>query len=489
MARKNRNPAERVGQITADSYDNFMARVGMGQPNQHSASTYRANFTSRNRMEIEWAYRSSWIIGSAVDSVADDMTRKGIRITSEIDPKARGVLESLFDELELWDRLNDIIKWSRLYGGAVGLIMVEGQAPFTPLRTETIGQGKFRGVLPLDRWMINPVLTRRIKEIGKDLGKPEFYDVVTTATGIPAWRVHHSRLIRFDGVTLPYQQAMTENEWGMSVVERIWDRLTAFDSATMGAAQLIYKAHLRTYKVENLRGLIAMGGAGLDKLVKQINIIRQFQSNEGLTLMDAKDEFATHTYSFAGLDDILSQFAEQISGAVGIPLVRMFGQSPKGFSTGDADLANYYDNISTQQERRLRQPLRKLLEVMHRSEFGAPLPEDFTFEFNPLWQMSDVDRSTVAVNTVNAITSAVDAGLMTLKAGMTDLRETSDVTGIGASITDEDIEDAEDEAPPGPGKPDNPKPEQTGGDPLSNQPTQDSASGRRHRKWSLRWFK
>ncbi|EFO2502002.1 hypothetical protein, partial [Escherichia coli] len=23
----------------------------------------------------------------------------------------------------------------------------------------------------------------------------------------------------------------------------------------------------------------------------------------------------------------------------------------------------------------------------------------------------------------------------------------------------------------------------------SNQPTQDSAGGRRHRKWSLRWFK
>ncbi len=30
------------------------------------------------------------------------MTRKGIRITSEIDPKDRGVIESLFDELELW---------------------------------------------------------------------------------------------------------------------------------------------------------------------------------------------------------------------------------------------------------------------------------------------------------------------------------------------------------------------------------------------------
>ncbi|MGL9723967.1 anti-CBASS protein Acb1 family protein [Sodalis sp. (in: enterobacteria)] len=182
-------------------------------------------------------------------------------------------------------------------------------------------------------------------------------------------------------------------------------------------------------------------------------------------------------------------FNNAIAGAVDVPLVRFFGQSPKGFSTGDADLANYYDGIGTQQERRLRQPLRKIFEVMYRSELEQPLPEDFTFEFNPLWQMSDVDRSTVAVNTVNAITSAVDAGLMTLKSGMTDLRETSDVTGIGASITDEDIENAEDEAPPGLGEPDHTKPEQTGTEPLSNQPTQDSAGRGRHRQWPLRWFK
>ncbi|CDG95703.1 Phage-associated protein, family (modular protein) [Xenorhabdus bovienii str. puntauvense] len=443
MAKNNRKP-----QPTADSYENMMARVGMQTPNQHSASTYKPNWTSRNRMLIENAYRSSWIIGAAVDSVSDDMTRKGIRITSEIDPKARGVLESMFDELELWENLNNIIKWSRLYGGALGLILIEGQAPFTPLRPETIGQGKFKGLLPLDRWQVNPDLNRRIKVIGKDLGKPEFYNITNTGRGIPAWKIHHSRLIRFDGVTLPYQQAQTENEWGMSIVERIFDRLTAFDSATTGAAQLVYKAHLRTYSIDKLREIIALGGAKLDALLKHMDMIRQFQSNEGMTLMDKNDVFETHTYTFSGLDKVLAQFAEQISGAVGIPLVRLFGQSPQGFSTGDADLANYYDNIGTQQERRLRQPLRRLLDVMHRSEFGQELPEDFTFEFNPLWQMSDLDRSTIAMNTVNALNGALDGGMMNLKAAMNDLREMADVTGIGSSISDEDINNAENEAPP-----------------------------------------
>ncbi len=58
---------------------------------------------------------------------------------SEIDAKDRGILESQLDELQIWDALNDVLKWSRLYGGAVGFIMIEGQAPMTPLRPETIG--------------------------------------------------------------------------------------------------------------------------------------------------------------------------------------------------------------------------------------------------------------------------------------------------------------------------------------------------------------
>jgi hypothetical protein len=87
---------------------------------------------------------------------------------------------------------------------------------------------------------------------------------VTTAQGLPAWTLHHSRLIH-GRWKLPYQQKITENEWGMSVVERIFDRLTSYDSTSVGAAQLAYKAHLRTAKIKKLREIIAMGGKPLKR--------------------------------------------------------------------------------------------------------------------------------------------------------------------------------------------------------------------------------
>jgi len=81
-----------------------------------------------------------------------------------------------------------------------------------------------------------------------------------------------------------------------------------------------------------------IAGRMYEALIKQIELIRLYQSNEGMTLMDAKDKFEAHQFSFAGLPDVLLQFGQQISGAIGIPLVRLFGQSPAGLnSTGESD--------------------------------------------------------------------------------------------------------------------------------------------------------
>lgn len=478
---------------TRDSYENFVARMGVNESNQSGAGTYRNNWTSRNRLLVEQSYRSSWLVGAGVDAIPDDMTRKGITITSKLDDGRKKQLDNTWDEMGLWEAINDTLKWARLYGGAVGVILIDGQNYSTPLRVEAIAKDSFKGVMVMDRWMLNATTERRVTELGPEFGMPEFYRVVTSATGIPPWRIHHSRLIRFDGIPLPYQQRLTENDWGMSVIERCFDRLLAFDSTTQGVAQLIYKAHLRTYSIKDFRKLLAFGkdNAAYKGLMAHMDMIRQYQSNEGMTLMDADDKFEAHTYSYAGLSDVLAQFGQQVSGAFGIPLVRLFGQSPAGFSTGDTDLANYYDNVSTQQERKLRRPIRKLFEVLHMSMFSAPLPDDFSFEFNELWQTPDSERADTATKVVAATVQAVDAGLMTEKAGAMHLQETARVTGLGGTISDEDIDNASDLPPPSEKDLDNveaSEPEE-GRAPAKNTATTDSPGSRSNRRGFLRWFK
>lgn len=436
---------------TFDSFQNFLTRTGIGAGSVNDGARYGFNPVTRNRVQLEQCYRGSWICGRVVDSIAEDMTREGVEITSDDKPDALAELDREAKRLQLWPQLCEGLKWSRLYGGSIAYMMIDGQDPSTPLRLDTIRKGQFKGLSVLDRWMLQPTMEDLIQELGPDLGKPKYYDVLPDAGGIKRQKIHHSRAIRLEGISLPYWQRIGENGWGMSVLERMWDRLIPFDSMTTGVAQLVYKAHLRTYKVKGLREIIAAGGKALEGLLAQINMIRQFQSNEGLTLMDAEDEFEAHQYTFSGLDAVLLQMGQQLSGATGIPLVRLFGQSPAGLnSTGESDLRNYYDGIKNDQETDLRTGIERIYQVHYRSTFGKDPSKGFAVKFRPLWQMSDEQKADVTEKRTAAVAVAYESQLIGRKTALQELKQVADITGAWSNITDEDINAAEDEPAPNP---------------------------------------
>lgn len=453
MPKLNRKPtltSKTSDQKTMDSFVNFMTKMGLGSDNQSAYSTYSLYpQISRNHVLLEAAYRSSWIVGQVVDTVAEDMTREGITINSDMHPDEVKKIQSAMTRLAIWQQLCLILKWARLYGGAIGVILTEGANYEKPINYDAIGKNSFKGILVLDRWQINPSFNDYVTEIGPDLGKPKYYQVVSGNQIMADQRIHYSRIIRFDGIELPYYQKMAENMWGLSVVERMWDRLLAFDSATTGAAQMLYKAYLRVIGIDGLREALAMGGKEESAVIKQFQYIALLQSMEGITLLDQKDKFETHQYTFSGVSDILMQFGQQISGATNIPLVRLFGQSPAGLSaTGESDLRNYYDHIKKLQNFQMTEPIVKILKVMFMSVLGKPMPIDFEYEFNSLWQMDDKEKADMATAVSNTVSSAYGSGIITKKIALKEFKQQSRITGIFTNITDEDIENAVEEPLP-----------------------------------------
>ncbi len=441
----------------ADGYDNFISRIGLQNDNALSGGTYDFNYITKNRVLLEAAYRGSWIVGAVIDSVAEDMTREGIDITTseKVDLK---ILFKKMTQLQIWQSVASTIKWGRLYGGAIGVLQIEGQRLDTPLDIDTVAKNQFKGIVVYDRWMLNPIL-QDVIDSGPQSGLPKFYQIVTQTNAaapdakesVVMLNVHHTRVIRYTGIDLPFFQAITEMMWGESVLERLWDRLISFDNASMSSGQLIDRANLRTVGVEGLREIIAAGGEAQAGLEKQFEMMRFMQLNEGLTLIDKNDEFSSTSYSFAGLSDMLLQFGQQLSGACGIPLARLFSQHPAGLNAdGDADIRQYYDNINAQQEAKMRGPFDVLLKVLWRSVYGQAAPEDMEFTFLPLWQMSASDKATIAKTTAETIIGAFESGLIPQKTAMEELRDSSGDTGIFANITDEDIAKAEEELPPSP---------------------------------------
>lgn len=443
-------------QKTIDSFSNLAAKLGIGADNLMSGSSYGFNPVTRIRTLMEWIHRGSWLGGVAIDVVSDDMTRAGVTIMGEMHPADIETIETGAMETGVWNSINDNVKWARLYGGSIAVILINGQKTDTPLRIETVGKNAFKGLLVLDRWMVEPSMGDLITELGPELGLPKFYTVTADAPALPRMKIHHSRVIRLEGVRLPYWQRMMENMWGISVIERIYDRMISFDSATTGAAQLVYKAYLRTMKIEGLRDVVAAGGTALAGLSAYVDNMRRFQSNEGISVIDSKDELETQVYGFSGLSDILLQFGQQLSGALQIPLVRLFGQSPAGLnSTGESDIRNYYDHINQQQVKQLHPGVSKVYRVIAKSK-GIELPENFNIKFNPLWQLDDKEKADTASAITDTVLTAVEAGLISHKIALKELRQSSPTTGIWTNITSDIINEADEELPP--------KPAELGGD-------------------------
>lgn len=453
LATRERKADERArskaGKSTADSYQNFGMKLGLGTDNALSGSGYGFNPITRNRTLLEWIHRGTWLGGVAVDLVADDMTRAGIDLQAELKPEQMQQIEEAAVELAVWNRINENIKWGRLYGGSIAVMLIDGQNMATPLRVETVGKGQFKGLCVLDRWMVEPSLNRLVTQLGPNLGMPTFYDVIGGAPALSGQRIHHSRCIRAEGIQMPYWQRLTENLWSISVIERIYDRMIAFDSATTGASQLVFKAFLRTLSIPDLRSIVAQGGDALTGLAAQVNFMSRYQGIEGITLIDAEDKLEmAHHGAFAGLAQILGQFGEQLSGALQIPLVRLFGQSPGGLnSSGESDLRTYYDNINQQQEKTLRVGVTRIYRAMAQSE-GIKLPEGFRVSFRSLWQLSDTEKSDIAEKTTRAVCAAEESGIITPQVAAKELQQSAKVTGIFSNITKEDIEAASDELPP-----------------------------------------
>jgi phage-related protein (TIGR01555 family) len=443
------DPAKALDQRTLDSFNNYILQLGNDTDNALAASTYGFNPITRIRTLLEWIHRGSWLGGVAIDLVAEDMVKMGIQFTGEIPPDDIQTLQKGLIEHGVWDAICDTVKWGRLYGGALGCMLIDGQDLSTPLRIDTIREGQFRGMLSLDRWMVEPDLINLVTDYGPSIGMPKYYRVTSDAPALNLKVLHYSRCLRVDGIKLPYWQRVMENLWGISVLERLYDRMIAFDAATQGAAQLVHKMFLRIFKIKGLREIASSNSPALKGLLAYLQIMRRAQSNEGITMIDAEDDYVPHQQTVnSGISDTLARLGEQLCGALQIPAVRLFGMSPGGLnSTGESDLRMYYDGIRLQQNQKLRVPLTKIIRVLARS-LGVNLPKSWGFEFVPLWQMTEEEKSKIALTDVQTVNAAEERKLVSQRTAMLELKQSSIVTGRFTNISEEDIEAADESIEP-----------------------------------------
>lgn len=432
--------------VSMDAFSNVLARLGAGTPNLLEGTEYPMTRLTQNFQLMNSLYRSHWIVRKVIDTIPEDMVKNWINITTQLEPDQI----KRFDKLQRTTRIQrDILqglKWGRLYGGAAAVIIIDGHEDILdqPLDYDMIMPGSFKGLIVGDRWSgITPGETLIEDVSSPDFGLPEYYEWNTDNFTV---RVHHSRILRFTGRELSYIEKCTEVGWGASEVEIIFDELKKRDNTSWNIAQLIFLANLRVLKMADLGELLAVGDEQAQKdLYNTVQAQNWLMSNMGMYILNQDDGFETHQYTFSGLNDIYESFMLDVAGAAEIPVTKLFGRSPAGFNaTGESDSKNYYETVEQKQTAQLEPVLDKLLPIMFISEFGA-VPDDLDYDFNPIGTPSESELSDIVDKKSNAIINVFNAGLISQKIALKELKEMSETTGMFTNITDEDIDKADDD--------------------------------------------
>ena len=347
-------------------------------------------------------------------------------------------MKKLEAEHSVKQEITNAIRWARLYGGSLAVMVIRGEEDELdqPLDTEMLLPDCFQGLLVLDRAQgITPSLELVSDLDDPDFGLPEYYTVDLETEDLHSVKIHHSRVLRFIGRELPNTETARENYWGASELEHIWDELQKRSAASANIAQLIFQANITTLKMGDLGTNLAFGTDGMRSAVMEtLQNENRLRTSYGLQIMSADDSLENHSYSFTGLSEIYESFMMDMAGAAEIPATKLFGRSPQGMNaTGEADLRNYYDLIAQMQERLLRPALEKLLPVMAISCWGY-VPEDLEIIFRPVMTSSPAERAELVQKLSADVIEAFKCGLLDREEAREELRARGEELGVYTKV-------------------------------------------------------
>lgn len=348
--------------------------------------------------EKEIIYADDGLGARIVDLLPEDMMKQGWHYVFENEKEGfdnySKTYNHIFKEIRANYKIALALKWARLYGGALILLGVyDGESLDQPLNLNKIKNFENLKIIPRNNVMYGTM------EFQMDPGLPHYgqveYYPVTFFTGrqYQLQRVHYSRVIELKGIEIPSSEAslipMEFRYWGLSVFQRVQDRLKELGSSFSSLANLLNELTIGKYKYKDLAQIMSSDDGG-ELVQKRLQAMDLMKSVFHSVLLDTDESFERDTLSFGGVSDVMYQFMMMTSAATGYPMTKLFGISPGGLnSTGEADMDQYYDMVKAKQETELLPIIERLIKII--SEWHKiPEPE---IVFNPLEQMTEKEQA------------------------------------------------------------------------------------------------
>lgn len=396
--------AEPGAQYVVDAWQNPFTGMGIAGKDKNASNTFAA------RAPLGWQektnlYRQNWIAKRLVDDIASDATRKGwqIGLTEEADD-ADDTIEAInqaLHKLHMDDVLRMGLTWGLVYGGAVGLLLTDD----TPKALQALGNSTMSGSLTMTSMpaggqsmtSITTVLTTPLQDLkalkriwvvdaryalpditqydadedSPNFGLPLYYTVTPygNMTNTQAFRVHWSRLVRFNGVPTDMLTRVQNLTWGDSIFEAAYDPLSRYGAAFAGASMTAAEFNNKLLKMKGFTSLIV--SKDKQALMNRLATFKMGLSAFGLGVVDADGEdLDLLSQPVTGLPDLLDRMKQEVAGAVRIPQSRLWGNQAGKVAGAENDREMWCDWVHGWQQWALEPVLRRIIDLLLISKDG-----------------------------------------------------------------------------------------------------------------------
>lgn len=381
-----------------DGWQNMLTGLGVESKDKRMAGMMVFDKTLSER-EVEDIYAADGQSRRLVDILPSEATRQWIEL-EDFGDSTKAVNDEM-DRIKVSANVQEAWMNARIYGGG-GIFLNTGDSPNMlkdPLDERSIQ--KLVSLVPLTRHEMQ-VFPQDVNSniMSENFGKPEIYRLVIRSgqTGLIAYLpVHHTRIIRFEGLFLPRILKHQNQMWGSDVFTPIHEVIRDFGVSYGSVANIIHDFRVLVYKIADLQEMV--DSEDLDKLKTRLEAMNITRSVIGSYLLDTEEEMEYHSSPVTGIADLLKAMKERLQACVDIPHTILFNESPSGLgATGRSEEAQWYDYVKSKQETYLGPLLDRIIKVMLLGKNGPTKgvePDGWGYSFRPLWQPTEQEQATI----------------------------------------------------------------------------------------------
>lgn len=382
MSEDKKDPSAKLkGMVRKDGLMNVYTREGVAGYDKQTAYSYIGD-KKLEEAELRTIYRTDGFGKKIVDRPVEDMTRAWFEVNGDTD----GEIVHALHELGTRKAIKRALTWAQVYGGGVIVMIAKDNGELDdPLNESNLLL--IDSLQVYDRYRVSWTSADYYNNpTDKKYLTPEFY-TISPINGAP-FKIHESRVLRFDGILTDDQTLSNNHSWPDSVYQAVKTQLINLNSSYHSVKSILDDFVQIIIQIDNLQDMIASGD---DELVKKrLNIIDQGRHIMNTILLDSTENYTKEASTVTGLDKLIQEFQLAVSAVVDIPSTILMGRSPGGMnSTGESDIRTYYDSIKARQEDELLPQISRLVYLTMISKQGptkGKVLEGWSIKFKSLWE-------------------------------------------------------------------------------------------------------